>query len=674
MSSRKQRRQERDARSRERSGDTPDKPSGSSSFRQVAVAPAPLPKAKKVDHVTASLAAIYGEAPAEAKDLLKTMEQARRRTWLAVGIGFAVFLAFVTAAAWVGYWWWGNRGFTGGGIQLVIEGPARVSLGQETTYFINWFNRSKEPLAATEIRVSFPNDFVVTSVDPKPAAPPLARGGVVFRLGSQAVDARGTLKVTGTFTGALGTKSAVQVIATYRPASFNSQFEELATQEIEYADTVLEGELSAPAKALPGDKIMLAYSLRNKGTEPMKDLLARVRLPEGFVRESSPSAATGTGDLPDDRLVTLPLGTIEAGASSTVRLAGTFALGSHGDAVFQAEAGRLTSEGAFAAAERTEATVSVLAGDLNVKLVVNGSDQNRSVSRGERQRIAISYENTSGEELRDIILRFHLGADPPLSPLPRATSSVDLIDWRELDDPAAGRRDHDTLIYLADQIGQLERLPPNANGLIELTVPVMDQMPASRDVPILAWVEATVGAVDKVKVNRTVKTQPIALRLQTDAALSAVARYASEEGAQLGRGPLPPSVGTTTVYRVEWRIAKTLHALDRVTVSATLPKNVSFGGVKEVGAGEVGYDPDRRLISWTVNKIPENVNELLVSFDAGLTPFESDAGRFAQLLGESRLEFTDAAIGEPVLRTAPSLTTDLPDDDLAKNKGVVRVR
>ena len=89
-------------------------------------------------------------------------------------------------------------------MELTIEGPARVSLGQETTYFVNWFNQSKEPLASAEIRVNFPNDFVVTSVEPKPTGEPL-----VFRLGAQAAEARGTIKISGTFTGALGSKTAV---------------------------------------------------------------------------------------------------------------------------------------------------------------------------------------------------------------------------------------------------------------------------------------------------------------------------------------------------------------------------------------------------------------------------------------------------------------------------------
>jgi hypothetical protein len=617
--------------------------------------------------INASLKAIYGGKP--GKDLLAVMDRGRQRTWLMVLVAFVVLLGLVTTAAWIGFWWWGSRTSVQGGLKITIEGPSQISLGSETSYFINWQNVSKQPLASAEVRVSFPNDFVLNTIEPKPLSTSDAGTNqpLIFRLGSQSVEGRGTIKVTGTFTGALGTKSAVQVIATYRPASFNSDFEELATQELSYTDTVLTGELALPPKVLPGDRVTIVYRLLNKGTDPMKGLEAHIKLPETFVRD-----ATGSGALLDGNVAVLPVETLAPGASSTVRVSGTFAIGTNGDAAVQAEAGRVSPDGSFAAAQRTEGKISVLAGDLSVKLVVNGSDQDRSVALGERQRVAVSYENTSGEELHGVILRFHLGGDPAATSTAKATGTIDLIDWKQLDDSTVGRRDHDTLTYGKEQIGQLERLPAGANGLIELSVPLVTTVTTTRDVSILAYVEATIGAVDKTVVNRTVKTQPIRMKIQTDAALTSIARYSSEEGAPLGQGPLPPRVGTSTRYRIEWDVTKTLHALERITVSAELPKNVAWGGTKEVGAGDMSYDDARRLVSWTVNKMPQDIKELTASFDVLLTPYESDVGRFADLLNETRMEFTDSNVTESLLRSAHSLNTDLPSDEMAKGKGVVR--
>lgn len=106
-------------------------------------------------------------------------------------------------------------------------------------------------------------------------------------------------------------------------------------------------------------------------------------------------------------------------------------------------------------------------------------------------------------------------------------------------------------------------------------------------------------------------------------------------------------------------------------MSATLPDGIAFGSAKEVGAGDVGYDPEKKLVTWEVNRMPADVGDLLASFDVILSPSEADVGRFASLLGETRLEFTDTALNESILRTSPALTTELPDDALAKKKGVV---
>lgn len=613
-------------------------------------------KRKQADEVTASLSAIYEGQP--TKEWMNTIEHGRRKTWMVMLVGVFALFVLVVGAAWVGFYWWGGRGFSGEGVSIQIEGPSNVSVGQKISYFINWYNIAGEPLASSEFRVSFPNDFVISDVDPEPTNEPLT-----FRLGAQSIEARGTIKVTGMFTGALGTKSAIQVIGTYRPASFNSDFEELVTKDIEYTDSVLEGELDAPAKVMPGDEVTIRYTVTNTGSEVMEGLRARFVIPEGFVQ-----SATGTREGVEEHEYVEELDPLEPGDSAAIELTGSFALGSSGDIAVTGEAGYLSVDGSFASAQRTDGTISVLAGDLHIELVINGSQDDRSVSIGEWQRIAISYENTSGEELEDVTLVLHLESEPPDG---FEGSVASLVKWEDLDEEYGADREGGTVTYTDAEIEALESLTPNEDGFIELSVPIRSTISSGEDVPIRAYVKATIASVGDEEVNRVVETRPIMLRLQSDAEIDAVARYASDEGAPVGSGPLPPEVGTATTYRIEWRIQKSIHAIDRVAVSASLPKAVSWGGVKEIDAGDAGFDPDLKLVTWNINKIPEDVDELLLSFDVKISPSEADVGRFAKLLSETRFEFTDSALGESILRTSSSLNTDLPDDPIAKRKGVV---
>lgn len=618
--------------------------------------------AKEADEVAVGLAAIYGDRPdKEERSELGKIEQGTGHTWLFVLGGILATLVLLAGTAWAGFWWWSGR-VSKPGVHVNIEGPSRVSIGQQTSFFVNWFNDGREPVASVELRVSLPVDFSVASLEPEPSEK--SGTSLIYKLGAQAAEARGTVKITGTVTGSLGSESAIQVIAVSRMPGAVVGTETLATYPLIYADSVIDGALEVPAKVLPGDHVMLTYRVTNRGSDPLEGLEARIAIPEGFTASGTvPLTANG-------RAYRIPLVKLDPGAATSIALTGSFALGVHGDTVVHAETGRPGDGEAFAVAQAADATVSVLPGDLSVKLIVNGSDKDRSVSLGERQRIAISYQNMSGEELQNVILRVRLGGEPPITS--GASTTIDLVNWLELDDSGHGLRNHDILTYGEDQIAQLERLPKDGEGLIELSVPFVSKVTSTRDVPIIASVEAIIGTVDKVKVNRLVRTQPITLRLQTDASLFATARFASEEGAPVGSGPLPPVVGSSTKYRVEWEIRKTFHALSKMTVSATLPKGVTFGGAREEDAGTISFDASRNLVTWTVADVAADRNSVLGSFDVILTPSEADAGRFAELLGESRIEFTDATLGEPLLRTASSLDTDLPKDNLAKGKGVVK--
>jgi hypothetical protein len=614
--------------------------------------------------VDAGLEKIYLERDGKLPDLsrLQRFRSTAIVRWL---VGTLIFLGVISAAAWAGFLFWEPyRDVSSDALHLSIQGPSSIALGREELFEFSWTNTDVQPLAHAEIRLGLPHDFTPTSFEPPPTDKDLRQ----WRLGIVHVGAEGKIRVRGIFTGALGSENAVQVIGVFRPTAYSKDLQSLATRAVTYDRTALEGSFHVPDKAVAGDAVTLSYALVNRGNQPMRDLYARLTYPLGFL----PNIPTSTKQDLAARTLLLPLPELPVGATRTVDVVGTFVSGASGELPVTGEAGRLGPDGRFLTAERTDASVPVLSGDLTLHFVANGSDADRSLQPGEPVRLALNYQNTSPEPIKGIVLT--VGFESFVNGV--SATGTSLLDWVKLEDSATGATSTktrlQTLTYAKAQIPALEQLAPQSEGTVEVTLPTFKVASGTKDAAVRLTVQAFIPMVGDTKVNRTVRAQPITLRYRTDADLAVEARAFTEEGAPLGFGPLPPVVGKTTAYRIFWSFSKTLHPVQGMTVSAVLPKASAWSARTDTAAGTMSYDDASRTVKWTLNDVPEGVNELEANFEVQLTPEALDAGRFAALLGETRLEATDPVVGEPLVRVKPPLSTDLQNDDGARGKGVVK--
>lgn len=619
---------------------------------------------KKGDEVAKGLEKIY-LAEGGKKDLA-TLEHSKphriRRffTWL------VVLCAMTSAVAWLGLvWLQPNTEIDDLGLQVTIEGPSAITLGQEQTFVVKYRNRAFQPVSEAELRLAWPADFQVTYTDPWPTE----TQNTAWKLGMLAPAAEGVITVRGIFLGSLGAKSAFQAIATYRPSGQARSRESLATQSLEYGASVFDGAITLPPKTVAGDPVPLSVDLANRGSQELSGLVARYTFPTGFI----PAATTGTPLLPtaDGKEWEQVLASLAPGTTSTWRFSGTFVSGSAGETTFRVRVGRLRGS-EFLTLYSQESVLPVLAGDLSLRMVANGSDTDRTMQPGDALRLAIAYKNVSPETLGNVTVT--LGVESLVNGV--SATGTSLVDWSELEDATRGTTNTksriQTIRFDKASIPDFAALAPGEEGVIELTLPSLGVTSGTKDALIGLDLTGTLATVGKDKVNRVLRANPIRVRYRTDADIRALARYFTEEGAPLGTGPLPPVAGKTTVYRIEWAVEKMLHGLDSLEVSATLPTNVAWTGQSLVDAGDIMYEEATRTVRWKLNRMPEDVRELVARFDVSLTPADLDIGRFARLLGETRFTATDASTNEPLVRAKPALTTDLKDDEAAEGKGVVK--
>lgn len=625
---------------------------------------------KKNEAMEKGLEAIYAGEGGKIPDLT-ILERRPRRLWLRItGLFVAAAVLFITFA-WMGKQWmptlpWQREH----GLRISVTGPKTIALGKEERFEIQWRNEADVSLERAAIRLGLPVDFIPTGFEPALSD----RTRISWDMGQPFSNASGTLAVKGIFIGSLGSRQAIQAIGESLRKGSGRGEEWVTTFAVSYDRSLIIGELDAPANVLAGDPVTLRYAVRNQTDRAVEGLLARVIYPAGFVPRMASSTpwSRGMADVAM-RELTMTLPRLPAQTTTTVDLAGFFSSGISGDQTFFAESGRRGVDAKFQTMNRSELRVPVSAGDLAIHLIVNGAQGDRSFPTGDPLRITIAYQNTGSETLKNVELL--LGLESILDDV--SATGTSLLAWNRMEDAVGGttntRLRVQTVRYDKKQVPAFAALEPRTEGALDVFLPTLALATGTHDAAIRIALEGFMdGSRGKIAPRRAVSASGVLLHYRTDADVAVEARYFTEEGAPLGFGPLPPVAGKTTSYRIYWRLWKTLHPLEQVEVSAVLPKIVAWGARSDASAGTIAYDEASRTVRWAIDRVADGEQDLEASFEVQLVPEQVDIGRFASLLGETRIVMKDPLVHETISRKRASLTTDLDHDEGARRKGVVK--
>jgi hypothetical protein len=154
------------------------------------------------------------------------------------------------------------------------------------------------------------------------------------------------------------------------------------------------------------------------------------------------------------------------------------------------------------------------------------------------------------------------------------------------------------------------------------------------------------------------------------------ANYYNSSSQAVGSGPIPPQVGQTTTYKINWKVINTTNTLTAVIVKAILTNNVVWVDSGQADtSGSIDYNSATREVSWQISNLgAENDKQVEVnsSFSVSVTPTDSEKGRVLTLLNPSTLSGVDGFTQENISVTQPALTTNLDGDPVAEGKGVVK--
>mgnify|MGYP001620083920 CR=1 FL=1 len=167
------------------------------------------------------------------------------------------------------------------------------------------------------------------------------------------------------------------------------------------------------------------------------------------------------------------------------------------------------------------------------------------------------------------------------------------------------------------------------------------------------------------------------LKMNSNLGVLAQTRYWTPEGEQLGRGPLPPRVGSKTTYWVTVNVSNTIHDLYETKVAIPLAPGVVWTGRSSVSAGSpLKFDKTTNSFIWTIGRLDNflgsHAPEVTTSIELAITPGPENRNTALTLVKGASASGIDAITKTPLTGTSPDATTELSSDQHGGGNGIVQ--
>lgn len=432
----------------------------------------------------------------------------------------------------------------------------------------------------------------------------------------------------------LGAPRSARLVAHFEATGADGRHDErLIAGDLKWERSLIETRFETPNSVIPGQTARFRLYLKNGAAFDIEGAALALEWPEGFrLITATPPVYRGA----------VALGRIEAGEEAYVEFAGRFA----GAADLQRIKAELNGKVADRTFSLNAAQAEIRLADAGLEVsAVFAEDAPAYARPGQEMPVTLRYRNDGSQPLKDLTLG--------VAPDPRTIASV---RWETSAD-----------------VGDLA---PGASGERTAYVRIVD--PVSRYVtdPTLRVVPTARFSIENPKVEGAeIAGAGVERKVAGAARLRAAARFFTSEGDQIGRGPLPPKVGSATRYWIFASLETGATALQGGTLSFGLPNGVAWTGRASVTDGADPVIEGDRLV-WRLGAVAAHAGVLYeapsISYEVALTPTATQAGTSPLLMSDAAFTGTDAWTGADLSSNQPGLTTSLPGDPGIKGRTVVR--
>jgi hypothetical protein len=599
------------------------------------------------------------EAPLK-KLIEKERGSRKKRLYLFLVVGLVV----LTSAAMAGFFYFSsNRSFENDNLDLDIEGPEVIVVGETFDYKLTYENLGDVELFESRLAIQLPHGYILESAEP-------ALENHHWELGTISQGEKGQILLKGKIIDELTREQKLSAQLHFKPSNFNSQF----SKEISLSTLVEEPEISIhsvfPATITLGQKVSIDAQIKNKGDVTFNNARIEFVYPDGFQFLSAKPQA-----FEDDRKWEIDKLTAQS-EDVKLSLEGKFPADldisseTAKEKEFKLQIYAQGSDEQYFMIYEQPLAIQITDQALLAYLIVNGSTENKYFELGHILTYSIVVKNNGSESYNNLELTLTAESAP-----------LDIIDWGSIQDDTYGKisktDNGKEIIWTKDQISALSKLDPGNEKMITFTVPTKTyenlkdaNLDSLGDTVISNQAEVKFAGDHNADIP-AIKSSLVSLTLNSNINLGSKALYFYSDGTPIGEGPYPPKVDEKTVIKVFWDLSNDIHDMEAVEVSAILPNYVKLAGEPNATIGNIVFDSESGKLSWQIKEMPRTIKEAHANFGIEFTPTQKQFGDVLQLVGNTTLAAKDGQTNELIIKTKNIVTTALEQDKYVTGSGKV---
>jgi hypothetical protein len=508
--------------------------------------------------------------------------------------------------------------------------PADIVSGAPSTLTIYWTNTTGKELHNASLLLGYPEHFLLQEVSSEIYQIEENR----MTIGTIPADGTGQVRVRGVMFGNVGGEQTFRSILSFQHGEDNQVAQKISYHTFTPVSSTLELELSLPDRLVGYQEVSGLITYRNTGEIDYPQISIQPEWPEGFVLLESSHTLSGSNFL---------LPAITAGSEGSMQFTGRL------DTSNEAVTFTFHPSFTFGNTLYRQETLTQTSPLIPPPVSLSHSIESESLQPGSTAEFSVRYENISQYPVS--LVQIRISTDSPF--------------FSEAD--------------LESQVVEVTELAPGeiGQGLIELPLRssiMQSETDVYENLSATTRAAATFILGDGQSQQIVSYGQEVTSLITSPVVLDSFGRYATAQGDQLGRGPLPPLVGLETKYWAFINLTGTTNTLENIEITAELPDNVRFTGKQTVSTGD-SVEHDAGTISWNADQLDSTFapdSKIIgLAFELGFTPTEEQTGTSPILLENIQITGTDAVTGAFISDWGPVITTNLPHDLMAEGLGVV---